>query len=178
MCNRLLEHPDHLHLVGPGFGCSSGCTRQVCPCGRLRVDGIVLAEPSSDRSIRSVHFDDGETRIQKLAGQTGPIGACTFNRVDGVGSKLLAPEDQIVVSLASGGDAVLSKPAAIGGQCDGNVNVFVRGRRSRRQVLGPCRPVPRLVMPSLLDGGGEGAISWEAGQDCVALGLPRSGWGL
>ena len=138
----------------------------------------VLAEPSSDRSIRSVHFDDGETRIEKLAGQTGPIGACTFNRVDGVGSKLLAPEDQIVVSLASGGDAVLSKPAAIGGQCDGNVNVFVRGRRSRRQVLGPCRPVPRLVMPSLLDGGGEGAISWQAGQDCVALGLPRSGWGL
>jgi hypothetical protein len=32
-------------------------------------------------------------------------------------------------------------------------------RRSRRQVLGPCRPVPGLVMPSLLDGGGEGAIS-------------------
>ena len=24
-------------------------------------------------------------------------------------------------------------------------------------------------MPSLLDGGREGAISWEAGQDCVAL---------
>jgi hypothetical protein len=85
----------------------------------------VLAEPSSDRSIRSVHFDDGESRIQKLAGQTGPIGACTFNRVDGVGSKLLAPDDQIVVSLASGGDAVLSEPAAIGGQCDGHVNVFV-----------------------------------------------------
>jgi hypothetical protein len=51
-------------------------------------------------------------------------------------------------------------------------------RRSRRQVLGPCRPMPGLVMPSLLNGGGEGAISWEAGQDCVALGLPRSGWGL
>jgi hypothetical protein len=136
--------------------------------------------PSRRLTDRSVRFTSttGLTRIQKLAGQTGPIGACTFNRVDGVGSKLLAPEDQIVVSLASGGDAVLSKPAAIGGQCDGNVNVFVRGRRSRRQVLGPCRPVPRLVMPSLLDGGGEGAISWQAGQDCVALGLPRSGWGL
>jgi hypothetical protein len=85
----------------------------------------VLAEPSSNRSIRSVHFDDGETRIQKLAGQTGPIGACTFNRVDGVGAKLLGPDDQIVVSLASGGDTVLSELAAIGGQCDGHVNVFV-----------------------------------------------------
>ncbi len=85
----------------------------------------VLAEPSSNRSIRSVHFDDGETRIQKLSGQTGPVGACTFNRVDGVGAKLLGPDDQIVVSLASGGDTVLSELAAIGGQCDGHVNVFV-----------------------------------------------------
>jgi hypothetical protein len=105
--SRWLEHPDHLHLVGPGFGCSRGCTRQVCPCGRLRVDGnrvaedcvYVLAEPPSYKSIRSVHFDDGETRIQKLAGQTGPIGACAFNRVDGVGAKLLAPYDQIFISL-------------------------------------------------------------------------------
>jgi len=66
-----------------------------------------------------------ETRIQKLAGQTGPIGACAFNRVDEVGAKLLALYDQIVVSLASGGDSVLSEPAAIGGQSDGHVNVLV-----------------------------------------------------
>lgn len=45
--------------------------------------------------------------------------------------------------------------------------------RSRPQVLGPCRPVPVLVMPSLFDGGGERSISWEAGQDCLALGLPQ-----
>ena len=77
------------------------------PCGRLRVDGIVLAEPSSDRSNRSVHFHDGEARILKLTGQTGPIGAGAFNRVDGVGAKLLAPDDQIVVCLPSGGNTVL-----------------------------------------------------------------------
>ena len=47
-------------------------------------------------------------------------------------------------------------------------------RRSRRQVLGPCRPVPGLVMPSLLDGGGERAISWEAGQDCDGASRPGS----
>jgi hypothetical protein len=40
-------------------------------------------------------------------------------------------------------------------------------------MLGPCRPAPVLVMPSLLDGGREGSISWEAGQYYLALGLPR-----
>jgi hypothetical protein len=29
-------------------------------------------------------------------------------------------------------------------------------------------------MPSLLDGGGEGAISWEAGQDCDGASRPGS----
>jgi hypothetical protein len=96
------------------------------PCGSFRVDGIVLAEPSSHRSIRSIDYQDGETGILKLTGQTGPKGAGASNRVDGVGAKKrLAPNDQIVVSLSSGGDSVLTELAAIGGQGDRHVNVLV-----------------------------------------------------
>jgi hypothetical protein len=119
-----LEHPNHLHLVGLGFGCSSGCTRQVCPCGRLRVDGIVHAEPSSHRSIRSVHFHDGEARILKLKGQTGPIGAGAFIHVVGW-SQTPRSRRSFVVTLSSGGDWVFTELAAIGGQGDRHVNILV-----------------------------------------------------
>ena len=95
-------------------------------------------------------------------GSDPAIGACALNRLDGVGAKLLTQNDQIFVfkvpparwpaaRYARGGNTLRAhRHYGIGRRQ--RERLCENRRRSRGQVLGPYKPVPGLVMPSLIDG--------------------------
>jgi hypothetical protein len=120
-----LEETNHLNQVSSAIRRDrGGASKERAGCG-LRVDGIVLAQPAADGTIRPVDLHYVVPDGQELTAQASPKGPGAFHGKNRPAAQLKSPVLENAVTLTISRNAALAKAPAMGRQRHGDMELLV-----------------------------------------------------